>query len=282
MNKLLLIPFALIINDISAQELITQEWNPKPMVEGNRRVDELMEWNRLHPGVMPPLTEEEKYELFVKKGLPVPGSGAQVRAIKSIRMDSERSASVNAYISEQKNKGYKEEFSADAKRLFDLPVIAEEDLEEHKLMALTDEDTHIRANAYELKMNYKYTLVPPNIVRTVIGFAPESSYMENGWNGVVEFFVPHFYGKVVCGFHEVNIALTRSSAVIPEEVATYKVNDKITTISAEGSDKSGYIYRIEWWDQTYRRTLECATEKYSNEIKNEFIGLAKVIDNKEQ
>lgn len=43
-----------------ANKMTTEFYDAKPMIEGNRRVDELMEWDKNHPGEMPPLTEQEK------------------------------------------------------------------------------------------------------------------------------------------------------------------------------------------------------------------------------
>lgn len=69
------------------------------MIEGNRRVDELIGWSKNHPGEMPPLTEQEKYEFFTKKGMPVPGSGASVVDTKGFKMTTSQSTSKPQLIS---------------------------------------------------------------------------------------------------------------------------------------------------------------------------------------
>lgn len=247
------------------------------MIEGNRRVDELIEWEKLHPGVMPPLTEEEKYRYFVKEGLPLPGTGAEVRPLNTLKISDEQGATIKKYNDTQNKKGYLDHFSKDAKFLSMVPQDAEKDFEEHKSIVLNPQDTHMRANLYDLKMNYTYRGVSPSLIHKVIGYSPEHTYVENGWNGAAEFFIPKFQDSV-CVYHEVNIKLTGSSSIIPKEVVTYKINKKVTTITAEGNKDLGFIYQVEWWDKEFKRNLDCVSKEYSSETKDKIIDLARLID----
>lgn len=256
----------------------TKLYEPKPMVEGNRRVDEIIEWNRKHPGVMPPLTEQEKKRFFTDDGVPVPGSGVQIRSFNSIKMTKEQISSVTSYNKAQKYKGYSEQFSYHAQTLSQIPNAAKVDMLDHPPQNLEPHDTHLRSQASQLKMNYEYHEVDSSLVNQVIGFAPENTYVNNGWNGAVEFFTPKSL-NATCAYHEINIKLTGTSAVIPKEIVSYKVNKKITTISAEGNNASGFLYQVEWWDKDFKRNLECTAKEYSTDIKNEVIILAKAIDN---
>ena len=63
MKKIALLLLLAATHIVFAGKLFREEYHPKPMVEGNRRVDELIAWNKEHPGQLPPLTEQEKYEL---------------------------------------------------------------------------------------------------------------------------------------------------------------------------------------------------------------------------
>lgn len=270
--------FILIIssNLALANEMIREEYNPKPMVEGNRRVDELIEWNKNHPGEMPPLTEQEKYEFFTKKGMPIPGSGASVIEKNNGYLTKEQSASINKFNSDQKSKGYYESENKKVKLLLDMPQTAEKEFNERKMTAFNPLDTHLYENKTDMAMAYDYAGVPSNIVFKAIGYAPESSFVNNGWSGAVEFFVPSFGG--VCAYHEVNIGITKSSAFIPKEIITYKVNNKITKMNAIGNKESGFVYEIEWWDKQFKRTLECAAMDYSDSMRIKMVDLAKQID----
>lgn len=261
---------------VFAEHVTREEYDPKPMVEGNRRVDELIEWNKNHPGEMPPLTDQEKYEFFTKKGMPIPGSGATVVDIKRMKMTRVQRAAVNQFNTDQKTKGYYETENKRAKLLLSMPETAEKEYNARKSIALNPHDTHLYEVKSNLSMNYAYQGVPAALATKVIGYAPESVFVNNGWSGAVEFFVPAFGG--VCAFREVNIAITKSSAYIPKEIATDVVNKKLTTMNAVGNKESGFVYEIEWWDQHFKRTLECASKTYADARRSQIIELAKQID----
>src|SRR3990167_294956 len=195
-----------------ADNMVREAYDPKPMIEGNRRVDELIEWNKDHPRQMPPLTEQEKYELFTKKGIPLPGSGATV-VDKDFKMPRAQSAAVHQFNAAQKTKGYYEQESKKAKLLLAMPETAEKEYNARKSIAFNPHDTHLYEVKSNLPMNYTYKGVPAALTTKVIGYAPESTFVNNGWSGAVEFFVPTFGG--VCAFHEVNIEITKSAASIP-------------------------------------------------------------------
>jgi phage terminase large subunit-like protein len=88
--------------------------------------------------------------------------------------------------------------------------------------------------------------------------------------------VPSFGG--VCAFREVNIEITKSSAYISKEIATYMVNKKLTTMNAVGNKESGFVYEVEWWDKKFKRTLECASKEYTDAMRTQTFELAKQID----
>ena len=96
MKKTALLILLASTNVSFSDDLIREEYDAKPMIEGNRRVDELIEWSKNHPGELPPLTDQEKYEFFTKKGMPLPGTGATVIDSPSrFSMSNEQSAMVN-------------------------------------------------------------------------------------------------------------------------------------------------------------------------------------------
>lgn len=276
MNKKILLLWMAATHMSFAGELIREEYDPKPMIEGNRRVDELIQWNKDHPGEMPPLTEQEKYEFFIKQGVPLPGSGAVVDSNHSVKMTDFQRATVNKFNTDQRIKGFSEQENKRARFLLNLPETAEKEYNARKSIAFDPQDTHLYEVKNNLAMNYDYKGVPESLTSKVIGYAPESTFMNRGWSGAVEFFIPEFGG--VCAFREVNIGMTKSSAYIPKEVATWRVNHKITTINAMGNNDSGFIYEVQWWDKQFKRTLECASKDYSDVIRSATLELAIKID----
>jgi len=260
-----------------ADNIIREEYDPKPMVEGNRRVDELIEWNKNHPGEMPPLTEQEKYEFFIKKGMPLPGTGATVvDNNKGFKMTKAQSEIVNKFNADQKTKGYYETVNKKAMRLLAMPEIAEKEYNLRKSMAYNPQDTHLYEVKNNLPMSYDYKGLAPSVAIKVIGYAPESIFVNNGWAGAVEFFVPSFGG--VCAYHEISLKLTKTSAYIPKEIATFAINNKLTKMNVVGSHDTGFVYEVEWWDKNFRRTIECATTTFSEETRTDTIKLAQRID----
>lgn len=277
MKKTILLILLTSTNFLFANDIIREEYDPKPMIEGNRRVDELIEWSKNHPGEMPPLTEQEKYEFFTKKGMPAPGSGATViNNANEFKMTKSQSASVNKFNTDQKIKSYSEQENKKAKFLLGMPETAEKEYNARKNIAYNPQDTHLYEIKSNLAMNYAYTGVPEALITKVIGYAPESTFVNNGWSGAVEFFVPSFGG--VCAFREVNVEITKTAAYIPKEIATYMVHKKLTTMNVIGNKKSGFVYEVEWWDKKFKRTLECASKEYSDIISKFTIELAKKID----
>ena len=276
MKKTTLLIFLASTNLVLA-DTIREDYNPKPMVEGNTRVQELMDWEKDHPGEMPPLTEQEKYEFFTKKGMPLPGTGAAVvNSTSGFKVTRKQSASINQFNAAQKTIGYYEADNKKAKLLLAMPETAENEFNERKSIAFNPHDTHLYEVKGNLPMNYSYKGIPQALAAKVIGYAPESSFIGNGWAGAVEFFIPLFGG--VCAFHEVNIGITKTAAYIPKEVATYAVNNKLTTINAVGNKESGFVYEVEWWDKRFKRTVECASDSYSPDTKQLVLDLSQAID----
>ena len=141
---------------IAGNQVTSVKYDPKPMVEGNRRVDELIAWNKEHPGELPPLTDQEKYEYFIKDGMPVPGSGATVVGTNKIKLTHEQSSAIRKFNESQRTKGFYEEHSTKAKMLLGMPEAAEKEYNERKLIPMKPYDSHLREKLYDLTMMYDY------------------------------------------------------------------------------------------------------------------------------
>lgn len=263
----------LLVFNIAIAGNYRTELKPQP-----GRYNQLMEWQRLHPDEMPPLTKEEEDLIFTRDGLPAPHSGASIKPMDSFKLGSEAAAFVSKYNAEQKKNGFVKMFSKEAQNLYSMPKNAIEDFKLTRGQTLEDINTHLRMNYLDVKMAYQYKAIPVDLIQKEIAFSPESNYTENGWNGAVEFFIPAFDDSV-CAYHEVNIKLTGSSAFIPKEVARDDINNKLTTINIEGNEESSYIYKVEWWDKQFKRELDCASKNYSINLKKQIIELAQKIDN---
>ncbi len=49
-------------------------------------------------------------------------------------------------------------------------------------------------------------------------------------------------------------------------------------MNAVGSKENGFVYEVEWWDKKFKRTLECASNEYSEATAKATLELAKKID----
>lgn len=136
------------------------------------------------------------------------------------------------------------------------------------------EDTELRKNVNEIRLAFNYAPKTNN----PIGFAPIMLWTNDGWTGIKEFFDAKDIG--ICSISTVNMKLTHQSVRIPAEIVKHDINNKVTTILIEGSNNTGFNYRIEWYDSIYSKELECANMTYDKEITNKMITLAKELDKK--
>lgn len=65
---------------------------------------------------------------------------------------------------------------------------------------------------------------------------------------------------------------------LSEESICFKVNDKPTTLSIEGSHNSGFMYSVRWFDANFVRDLECASLMFNKDIMKDMVLLANKID----
>lgn len=114
---------------------------------------------------------------------------------------------------------------------------------------------------------------------TLIGATPQGSFHEeaNGWSGVAQFFDAKNIGS--CSYSVMNVKVSGTSAQLAMEDVVYDINNKPTIILAEGNKNSGFLYKVEWYDDENFHELECANQNYSKQINQAVIELAKQIDN---
>ena len=103
-----------------------------------------------------------------------------------------------------------------------------------------------------------------------------SDIKDQGWVGAVQYFVNKNIGN--CSFAENNVRLSHGSVVVAKELAREDVNGKVTVVNVTGDPGDGFLYEVEWYDQTFFRTLQCANKKFSPYLTEQVITLAKRID----
>lgn len=135
----------------------------------------------------------------------------------------------------------------------------------------------LRKNIADLHMAYSFTPVPDAAISTPYGFAACGTFNHDGWTGVTEYFQSKEVGN--CAYTENNFALAHATASATDAVVRYDVNNKVTTVQAEGRDSTGYLYTVAWMDSNYFRTLECAVKHGAEDMTAQVVALAQRIDN---
>lgn len=216
-------------------------------------------------------------EALQKQGLPVPGEGIQIVSQESMKIKNWQKNQMRSDSEELKRNGYVNRSSLRAYEIMNIEdiILKRTNKSSH---AHKPSDSHLRQNAHDIPFVYTYVGVPKEDVLEFYGIAPSGTYIQDipsGWTGAVEFFKTSF-GH--CAYTENNMLASRGSVRIDENEASYDVNEKITLIDIEGNDSTGYLYRVNWFDNIFNRNLECATTVFSENIRNNTIELAKKID----
>ena len=221
---------------------------------------------------------KENQKILEKKGLMTPDSGVQI-VPRSTLMSADWQKQKDIIDAKQQKKiGYVKEDSPRAHELLHFnEFIQKRAAIETKMFKPTE--THLRKHTDEMVMAYTYVGVPKSEMSEYIGIAPAGTYVNknpnSGWSGAVQFFKNPIG---TCAYTENNLHISHGAARIAEEDALSEVNGKITLIDIAGTDASGYLYRVKWFDNNYIRELECANSKYSSDLTKSTIALAKRID----
>lgn len=238
-------------------------------------------------------------ELLAKAGLSVPDS-TEIRIVSANQFLFKNNSRINqsnddaakeirdylAMNREQKKNGFVRSNEPRAKELLEMEKTSLYHKKKYKHV-FSFKSTHLRATSEELKLAYTFAGVPKEDMNVNIGVAPYGAYKEvkngdeaDGWDGAVQFFVKNGIGS--CAFTEHNRKLARTGVELIKELVTYEVHDKPTVILVKGNEKSGFVYKIEWYDPVFSRELECASPKFSAHLRADVISLANRIESYQQ
>jgi hypothetical protein len=136
----------------------------------------------------------------------------------------------------------------------------------------------LRHNVNEIQMAYVFKGVPGYLVDNILGIAPSVTFVQGqGWAGAMQFFEKSGLGN--CGYRENNLKFSHGAAIISEEDATKDVNGKITVANITGEPNAGFMYSVDWYDDSFFRELKCAKSDYTADTLASVIELARQIDN---
>jgi len=230
--------------------------------------------------------EKERMEILAKYGLPLPGSGIKVIPRSMLNLPQEVIDKGNKEKQEAQSNGYVKRYNNLPRELLSVtPELVKKQLSA-SLTRNMDSYTGFKSSVDQFKLAFNFptvsknkTLSSSNMQVKVIAATPMGGFHKNkgGWSGAAEYF--NIEGIGACSYSVMNVKASNSAARLAQEDVTYTVNNKATLLrNVEGSDSSGYLYSVKWFDDTNFHELECANMHYSNDINNLVIELAKKID----
>ena len=232
------------------------------------------------------LQEQENMKMLAAMGLPLPGSGIKIAPRSALNLSQEQLDKGAKEEEELKSKGYVTKYTNRPNELLKFSSIAKKEL---KLLVkpMSETSTNLRKNVKDIKLAFKFKGIAYNHALrssssgniTLLGAVPQGGFHEDkgGWSGVAQYFVDINIGT--CSYGVMNVKASNTAAQLAMEDVTYTINHKATLMRTEGSENSGFLYTIEWFDDDNFHELECANLTYSPKINNAVIELANQIDN---
>jgi hypothetical protein len=231
--------------------------------------------------------EIKNMKLLAQMGLPLPGSGIKIVARAMLGLTPEEIRQGDKEMAEFREKGY---VNKDINRPRELLKINQSFVKKN-LMNVTpktgDEYTGLSRDINQIKLAFKFPGLAKNKYFAVsspsdiqiLAAAPKGGFHadKGGWSGASQFFT--YKGIGVCSYAVMNVKASNTAAWLAQEDVTYTINNKATILMpVEGSNKSGYLYYVKWYDNDNFHELECANMNYSQDINAAVIELAKHID----
>jgi hypothetical protein len=217
-------------------------------------------------------------------GLPAFGDGIKVVPRSQLGLPDDILEIGAEEARQQAELGYVKKETTSPAELLDMKVMAPIDIRQYAANN-NEKGTHLRQSTRQLKLAFKFRgvegddfLLHANNNIKVLGAAPQGAFHDefDGWSGAAQFFSMKNLG--VCSYAVMNVKASGTSAMLAMEDVTYDINSKATLIHTEGSKNSGFLYKVEWFDDENFHELECANAQYSKQIKHEVIELARMID----
>lgn len=219
---------------------------------------------------------EKDKQFLASLGLPLPDSGIHIVPRSVMGLPDEIIEKGDIEKAQMNNRGYAIDNSYRPRELLNFNKHAEIQFKMYKDVT-RDSSTHIRQSSKDLKLAFEYKGIPKTLVNKNIGFVPQGSFHENGWSGIVQFFEVKNIGT--CAYAHKDVKASHTAVELAMEDVTYDVSSKATLKTVRGNKGNGFVYKIEWYDDSSFHELECANMNYSSEITESVINLANEIDN---
>lgn len=230
--------------------------------------------------------EKENMKMLDQMGLPLPGSGIKVVPRTMLGLTPEEIAQGDKEMTEFKEKGYVNKYINRPRELLAMtPAKVKKEIRANTNNE-SDGYTGLSSNVNEIKLAFTFPTLDKNKSLkafsddiNIVAAAPKGGFHQElgGWSGASQFFIHKNIGT--CSYSIMNVKASNTAARLAQEDVTYSINNKATILMpVEGNDSSGYLYFLKWYDNNNFHELECANMKYSADINDAVIELAKKID----
>lgn len=228
--------------------------------------------------------EQENMKILAQMGLPLPGSGIKIVPRALMMLSPEEIQQGDKEMAEFREKGYVNKYINRPRELLAMtPTVVKKELRTSKQSETT---TGLSRDVKQLKLAFQFpgtlrnkTLRSISSDIAVLAAAPKGGFHDDkgGWSGASQFFTYKDIGT--CSYSVMNVKAANTAAQLAQEDVTYTINNKATILMpVEGSDNSGYLYYVKWYDENNFHELECANMSYSSQTNEAVIELAKKID----
>lgn len=180
-------------------------------------------------------------------------------------------------LNELKVKGYDETVSDRGAALFSLNVKAKKEISDYRFYK-NPEDSHLKEKISDIHLAFDVKPLSFITPENLFGYAAVGMYkQQQGWTGITMFFKDKDLG--VCAYTLNNMKISEEAVQLFEEFVRHDINDMPNVIYNEGTKNSGFLYKINWFDKTFEKKLECFNKKpFNKEITNQLINLAQHIE----
>jgi hypothetical protein len=219
--------------------------------------------------------EEWTKQHFAKQGSPIPDGGITVIPENQMSEYNKFKAQRAKERADIKKYGYINQFLPQTQSLLNFKEVTKN---QFVAKSANPANEGLRHNINDIEMAYDFKGVPNHLVTQMLGIAPSVTFIKgSGWAGAVQFFEKVGLGN--CSYRENNLKFSHGAAIIAEEDATKDVNGKVTVTNVTGKNTDGFLYSVDWYDNSFFRELKCAKSDYTADTIVSMIELARQIDN---
>jgi hypothetical protein len=125
---------------------------------------------------------------------------------------------------------------------------------------------YLRKNINDIELSFVY--IPFSNQQELLGFAPAGTKIKSGWTGINEYLENNEIG--ICNISSYHMQNSQMQVQMIQSSVSYTIKNNPTR-NGIIKDKSGFIYKIFWVDNTFSHDFECASKELNKSIMDKMI-----------